>query len=97
MTPKGMKSQIEERYKSLELRMERLYEKVKIGEWTCFVRPDGSLFTLEYIIPYGALVIGYADNEEEAKLNRFEDGDLFYLEDMDEETMFNAMIQEIQQ
>lgn len=96
MTPREMKFQIKERSKSLEIRFERVYEKMEIGEWTCFVRSDGSLFTLDYLLPYGALVIGYADNEAEAKLNRFEDGDLFYLEDMDEETMFEAMLREIE-
>ena len=62
-----------------------------------FVRKDGYLFALEYLLAYGAIVIEYAENEWEAKLNRSENGDLFYLEEMDEETMFQAMLQEIEQ
>ena len=34
---------------------------------------------------------------EEASLNRFEDGDLFYLDDVGVEELFDAMRQEIKQ
>ena len=46
---------------------------------------------------YNALVIEYAESEAEVKLNRFEDGDLFFLDEMDSETMHRNMIQEILQ
>lgn len=97
MTSMEIKSQIEERIKILENRLEGIYEKRRVNGLTCFVLENGSWITLDYLLPFGALVIGHADNEDEARLNRFEDGDLFYLEDMDEETMFQAMLNEIEQ
>ena len=97
MTQKEMKCQLEERRKALESRFETMFKKQIINGWTCFARPDGSFFTLDYIIPFEALVIGYAENEQDVNLNRFEDGDLFYMEDMDEETMYQDMLREIAQ
>ena len=93
MTRAEMKS----RAAALEKRFSERYETHLIENRQCFLRPDGMLFALDYLGPYGALVIEYAESIEEAKLNRFEDGDLFYLEEMDEDTMFRAMIQEIEQ
>lgn len=97
MTQTEMKSRLMERTKALEGRFEMAFDKRVIQKRTCFVRPDGMLFALDSLIPFGALVLEYADNVEEAEKNRFEDGDLFYLEDMDEETMFQCMIREIEQ
>ena len=42
-----------------------------------------------------ALVLEHASSEDEMKKNLFEDGDLFYMDKMNEEQMFNAMIEEI--
>lgn len=95
MTQKEMNCSLEERSKALKSRFENRYKKSVINGWTCFARPNGSYFTLYYILPFGALVIGYAETKRDAELNRFENGDLFYLEDMDEETMFQSMLEEI--
>lgn len=97
MAQTEMKSRLMERSKALEGRFEKMFDKRIIKERTCFACHNGMLFALDYIPPYGALVLEYADNVEEAKMNRFEDGDLFFLEEMDEETMFQSMIQEIKQ
>ena len=97
MTQAEMKSKIKARAAVLEERFAERYERCTAGSRQCFLRPDGVLFALDYLGPYGALVIEYAENVEEAKLNRFEDGDLFYLEDMDEGTMLRAMLREIEQ
>ena len=82
---------------ALEGRFADAYEKCTVGNRMCCCAPGGMLFSLSCIEFFGALVIEYAENYEEAELNRFEDGDLFYPEDMDEETMFRAMLQEIGQ
>lgn len=97
MTRKEMRSRIEERVVALENRLAKEYQKKTVRERECFVRKDGAVFALDYLLPYEAIVIEYAENEAEAKLNRFEDGDLFYLEEMDENAMFQAMLQEIEQ
>ena len=83
------------RLNALQGRFADIYEKCMVGSRECFCTPEGMLFALDYIGSFGALVIEYAENYEEAELNRFEDGDLFYLEDMDEKTMFEAMLREI--
>lgn len=96
MTDTEMRCRLEERSKALESRFEKKFEKSIINGQACFVRPDGSFFDLDYIVPFGALVIEFAENRHEVELNRLEDGDLYYLEDMDEETMFQSMLEEIE-
>jgi len=97
MTRMEMRSWIEDRITALNGRLAKIYQKRTVRDRKCFVREDGALFVLDYLLPYEAIVIEYAENESEAKLNRFEDGDLFYLAEMDEEAMFQAMLQEIEQ
>ena len=97
MTQQEMKSQIRARTAALETRFADIFEKCNIKGRACFRTADGRIIGLDFMGPYGALVIEYAENETEAKLNRFEDGDLFFLEGMDEETMFRAMLKEIGQ
>lgn len=88
---------LKNRLDALERRFADIYEKCTVGNRECFCAPGGILFALDYLGSFGAVVIEYAENYEEAELNRFEDGDLFYLEDMDEDTMFDAMLWEIRQ
>ena len=45
---------------------------------------------------FNCLMIEYADSMQEALLYRFEDGDLYYMDDMTEDEMFEAMIKEIE-
>lgn len=97
MTQTEMKSKLLKRSEALESRLSVAYERRIVNGLTCFARPDGSFFTLDCLVSYGAIVIGYAENKNDVLQERFEDGDLFYLEDMDEETMYQSMIQEIEQ
>lgn len=97
MTQKEMKSRLENRVKELELKFSALYERCEINDRTCFRRKDSSLFTLNYLLPYNALVIEYAEDTNAVQENAFEDGDLFFLEDADSEMMFQCMLREIQQ
>lgn len=95
MTQPEMKSLITARISSLEKRLESIYKTCQINDRLCFLRPDGSLITLGYILSFGAVIVEYADNESEARLNRFEDGDQFSIEDLDEETMFQKIVFEV--
>lgn len=97
MTRMEMRSRIEDRIATLNDRLAKEYQKRTVRDRECFIHKNGFLFALDYLLPYGAIVIEYAENESEAKLNRFEDGDLFYLEEMDEDAMFQAMLREIEQ
>lgn len=92
------KSKIKTRADALNNRFAELFQTVQVGTRSFFLAPDGvSLFALDYLGPYGALVIEHAEDYDEALADRLEDGDLFYLDDMDEEAMFQAMLREIQE
>ena len=41
------------------------------------------------------LVLEFAESAETAKQYEFEDGDRYYMEDMDEEQMYEAMLEEL--
>ena len=65
----------------------------------CFQARNNCFFlvtALEFPETTGVIVLEYADSLEEAKLPRFEDGDLYYMDEMNEEEMFQAMIREIE-
>ena len=93
----GSKLKIKARAAALNARFSEQYKTIQVGPRAFFLGPDGaSLFALDYLGPYGALVIEYAESIDDARDNRLEDGDLFYLDELDEEAMFQAMIQEIE-
>lgn len=71
------------------------YEKIIIGGQEYFALDDGRVICVALILSYEAVVIEYADNINEAKLDHFEDGDLFYLTQADVDTIFQAMLREI--
>lgn len=72
-----------------------LYSKITIKDRVCYILNDGRVISLGCLNSYGAFVVEYANNVDEAKLNRFEDGDLFYVNDMGVAEMFSAMQREI--
>ena len=93
MTSKEMKSTVEEMEKKLEME----YEPMQVAGKNCFRLPDGRIIAISAITAYDAIVVEYAENIAEAKLLRFEDGDLFSLENGDMEKLFMAICQEIEQ
>lgn len=92
----GQKSKIKARAEALNTRFAEQFKTIVVGSRSFFLGPDGvTLFALDYMDPYGALVIEYAEDYDEALTGRLEDGDLFYLDELDEEAMFQAMLREI--
>lgn len=89
------KKKVVERKNYIEQLLESAYQTIQINERNCFRDKSGRLFTLFALLKDGALGLEYAENIAEARLNRFEDGDLFYIEDMDKETMLQAIMNEI--
>ncbi len=87
---------INERKQSLEEKFSKRFERQIIQGRECFRTSDETIFVLSKFPGKDALVIEYAENNNEALLNRFEDGNQFYMEDMDEETMFQSMLREIE-
>ena len=91
----GSKSKIKARMDALNARFAERFRTVQIGHRTFFLLSDGSsLVALDYLGPYGALVPEFAADYDEAAANYLEDGDLYYLDEMDEDAMFQAMLQE---
>lgn len=96
-----MEKNFGERITNLEERFKQRYA-VPFTVWDgqlCFQARSNRFFLVSgFTFPDGAqvIVLEYANSLEEAKLPRFEDGDLYYMDEMDEEEMFHAMIKEIE-
>ena len=84
-----------DRKRSIEQRLATRLVRIEVNGISCFYTAKGSVIVVDMLPGKRALVLGHADNLAEAELNRFEDGDLFYLDEMDEDTMLAAMIQEM--
>ncbi len=62
-----------------------------------FLKADGGLFQISCFPGEDALVIEYAESENEAGIDRFEDGDRFYIEDYPDATeMYMDMREEVE-
>ena len=91
------KLKIRERADALNSRFAESFNSIQVGSRPFFLGPDGaSLFALDFLGPYGALVIEYADDYDTALAGQLEDGELFFLDEMDEDAMFLAMLNEIE-
>ena len=67
----------------------KISEKIQptyIGNRTCFATLSGGFLRLDEIFG-DSIVIEFAENIKEAKNNRFQDGDIFWLEEYDEEEL----------
>ena len=84
------------RKKSIERRLWGKLVPLKVNGQSCFYTATGGVVVVDSLPSYNALVLGHAYNLAEAEQNRFEDGDLFYLDEMDEDAMLAAMILEIE-
>ena len=65
------------------------------NEKNCFILSNSVVIHIDMIKGMRALVVEYADNIDEAKINRFEDGDLFYIDEYDEGNMLKSILNEI--
>lgn len=97
MNSMEQKNQMNERKNNLVQRLSQRFEQLTVRENRCFRKNDGVIFQLSKFPGVDAFVIEYAESYEDALLYRYEDGDLFYLKDMDEDSMFEAMVREIEQ
>ena len=98
------KQELSKLRKRIENKIAGLYEKkLVINGQNCYLQGKEHYFLITglWFGLSGALVIEHADSYEEATISevgRFEDGDLFYLEDFagDEDKMLQTMIREIE-
>lgn len=66
------------------------------GKNKCHKAPNGTYFNVDVFPGELALVIEYAETADDASKSRFEDGDLFYLNEMTEDELLEAMRAEIE-
>lgn len=86
----------EERLRDVRKALSAQYKTVVLSGKEFFVATDGALFRVYAFPGQAALVIEYADTEQEARQNALEDGDRFYLDEMDLDTMLHNMVKEIE-
>ena len=74
------------------------YKSIEINVTTAFLSSNDQVFRVDSIGKFNAIVVEYADSIELAKKDIFgEDGELFYMNEMDEKEMYRAIIQEIEE
>lgn len=89
------KSELSKRLLFLEAELRKRYNLTD-DAGVRFLTEDGRVFFLTGIRDYNAVVVEYAESLAEASVNRFEDGDLFFIDDLPEEEMLSAIISEIE-
>ena len=94
MTEKAMRLK---RIDDINERLKKKYKNIEINGTTTYLLEEGTVFRLDSIGEFNAIVIEYADDIESAKKGIFgEDGELFYMNDMNEEEMYEAIVEEIE-
>lgn len=93
---RSMEQKRKNRLEYIKKRLSLQFKSEEINSNECFLKDDGVYFHVFEFPGSNALAIEYADDLEEAKINRFEDGDRFYLDEMNEDEMFSAMLKEIE-
>jgi hypothetical protein len=98
MTSQEKKKQIEERCVLLERQFEERYGKpFNVSGKKCFMVGNDEFFMVTGLSWENAIVIEYASSKAEAEKNMFEDGDLFYMEELSDKEMFESMVKEIEE
>ena len=92
-----MEHPVTEMINSVESKLDQRYCRLSINGKFCFMKPNGIVFSLQKMPGEEAIVVEYADSYTEALLNRFEDGDRFYIQDLDKETLIQRILYEIDQ
>lgn len=94
MTEKEMRLK---RIDDINEKLKKKYKYIEITGTLLFVLETGIVFRIDSIGKFNAIVIEYADDIESAKKGIFgEDGELFYMNDMNEDEMYEAMVEEIE-
>ena len=86
----------ENRLTEVKAALSAKYRPVDLCDEKFFVATDGAFFRVYAFPSQAALVIEYADTEQEARQNALEDGDRFYLDETTLDEMLRLMIAEIE-
>lgn len=90
------KKKINERCKALEKEFETRYKKeTEVRGKKCFIVREDEFFIISGLNWANAIVLEHILKNRSEK-NMFEDGKLFYMEEMSEKEMFEKMIEEIE-
>ena len=82
---------------ALEKEFERRYKKeTEVRGKKCFAVREDEFFIVSGLSWANAIVLEHAFSKTEVEKNMFEDGKLFYMEEMNEKEMFEKMIEEIE-
>ena len=79
---------------NLGIRLSKKYKAVIINDRQCFITPGGLIVEVVLLKPYQSVVVGYANDMEDAKKNLFEDGDMVDCNDT-EDSIFMQICNEI--
>lgn len=86
----------ENRLTEVKAALSAKYRTVDLDGEKFFVATDGAFFRVGVFPGAMALVIEYADTEQEARQSALEDGDRFYLDETTLDEMLRLMIAEIE-
>ena len=84
-------------FSSIKTKLSGQYEQEDINGNICFKNKNGMYFRLFEFPGENALCIEYAENKKDAASNMFEDGDRYYIDELNEYQMYEAMIKEIEE
>lgn len=97
MTSMEKKRKIDERRKTLENEFERRYRKeTEVRGKKCFAVREDEFFIVSGLNWANAIVLEHAFSKMEVEKNMFEDGELFYMDELNEKEMLEKMIEEIE-
>lgn len=97
MASTDKKKRTEERLEYITKGLAAKFEMVEVNGEKHFHAGDNLYFSPFSISDWEAIGVEYAHGIREAILNQFADGDLFYLDEMDADTMLAAVLHEIEQ
>lgn len=83
------------RIEILEHRLMQVFETEHLRNGMFFKTKDDVYFRVDCIKEYNCIVIEYGETKRAASLNQLDDGDRFYLSELTDEELFNAVITEV--
>ena len=84
------------RLENLENRLKIRYKLIVINDENCFLTNNKEVIHLTGLRDYNAIVTEHAETIEEARKHMYEDGDLLYMDKMNDDEMYEAIVNEIE-
>ncbi len=81
---------------ALENRLSNILEPLEIREKNCFLTESGKVIHLTAFPKSNAIIVEFAGNRESAEKLQFEDGNIIETKELDENEIFQAILQEIE-